>query len=130
MTENASLNLSLQRANQARAAKANTGIEDDLADKLKRSIDIIEQQKRKPLQEQSAEELLALRAAINTELADRKERNQAEHARLAKELATLARAGISRPRATRRDKGIKKPRGFSTPANPPHVIDVTDPEEI
>lgn len=129
MTENADLQLSLQRARAATSAQTHHQ-EDELARKLRQSLDIIEQQKRKPLQDQSAEELLAMRKAIDTELADRKERLHAQHAHAAKELATLARAGISRPRKTRKDKGTAKPRTWSTPANPPHVVDVTDPGDI
>jgi DNA-binding transcriptional ArsR family regulator len=119
MTEDANLQLSLQRRQQVREEDA--ALEErqravilrneenaTLADKLRRSVDIIEQQKRQPLSEVPAAELLERRKAIDVELASRRERLAKERAHADRELAVLTRAGIVKPRATRRDKGTTR----------------------
>jgi len=102
MNEDVNVQLSLQRQQVAR--------DSELADKLRRSVDIVNERKRRPLSETPTVELLQLQKDIGHELASRRERADIEFARITKERTALHRAGIVKPRAVRRDKGKPRPQ--------------------
>lgn len=118
MTDSPNTQLAMQRA-QKRREQVPATPETDIEAKLQQSLSI---------GSASVQELLDMRKAINAELASREERLDAERSRIARDLAALQRAGIARPRATRKDKGMPRTRPELRLTSEPTYV--TDPGEI